>query len=61
MHRRFVFFELIGRKARENINTGICGRSMSGVRKIHMNFKNIKDCLNKKSFSKQKLFNKRHR
>ncbi len=34
---------------------------MSGVRKIHMNFKNIKKGFNEKSFSEQNLFNQRHK
>ncbi len=58
---RFVLPELIGNEARENINTAIYGRSMTSVRQIHMNFKDVKDCFDEKAFPKKKLFNQRHK
>ena len=58
---RFVLPELIGNEARENINTAIYGRSMTSVRQIHMNFKDVKDCFDEKAFPKKKIFNQRHK
>lgn len=34
---------------------------MSGMGKIHMNFQNVEERFNEKSFSKHKLFNQRHK